>query len=199
MAIRCLDGSYAAGGSRAALIPIASRPAFTPAAGVLGGLNMKSLVLVSMLATTFLAHYNAPKFFTELKNPASGAGIYIYIYLSLYIYIYRDIERERCWPPPSWHTATRLSSSRSSRTQSPVRAYTYIYLSISVYIYIFIYIDIYIERDADHHLPGTLQRAKVLHRAQEPRLRCGHIHRYIYLSLYTYIYIYIYIYIYMCV
>jgi len=79
-----------------------------------------------MLATTFLAHYNAPKFFTELKNPESGADIHIY-------------------------------------------------LSISVYIYIDIDIDIYRERDAGHHLPGTLQRAKVLHRAQEPRLRCGHI------------------------
>jgi hypothetical protein len=27
---------------------------------------------VSMLATTFLAHYNAPKFYTELAAPKSG-------------------------------------------------------------------------------------------------------------------------------
>jgi len=75
MAIRCLDGSYAAGGSRAALIPPASRPAFSPSSGVLGGLNMKALVLVSMLATTFLAHYNAPKFFTELAKPKTGTKL----------------------------------------------------------------------------------------------------------------------------
>jgi hypothetical protein len=29
-------------------------------------------VLVSMLATTFLARYNAPKFYTELVAPKSG-------------------------------------------------------------------------------------------------------------------------------
>jgi len=53
-----------------------------------------------MLATTFLAHCNAPEFFTELKDPESGAGIYIYISIYLciyiYIYIYRYIYRERC-------------------------------------------------------------------------------------------------------
>lgn len=72
MAIRCLDGSYAAGGARAALIPASARPAFSAPVGVLGGLNLKSLVLVSMLATTFLAHYNAPKFYTELAAPKKG-------------------------------------------------------------------------------------------------------------------------------
>ena len=30
---------------------------------------LEALVLVSMLATTFLAHYNAPKFYAELAAP----------------------------------------------------------------------------------------------------------------------------------
>ena len=33
------------------------------------GLGLEALVLVSMLATTFLAHYNAPKFYAELATP----------------------------------------------------------------------------------------------------------------------------------
>mmetsp|Transcript_47544 Transcript_47544/g.153656 ORF Transcript_47544/g.153656 Transcript_47544/m.153656 type:complete len:477 (-) Transcript_47544:425-1855(-) len=75
MAIRCLDRSYAPGGARAELIAPAMRPAFAAAAGPLGGLNLKALVLVSMLATTFLAHYNAPKFYAELATPKRGSKL----------------------------------------------------------------------------------------------------------------------------
>jgi sodium-coupled neutral amino acid transporter 11 len=72
MTIRCLDGSYAPGGLRAAPVLKGVPPAFSAPTGTLGGLNLKALVLVSMLATTFLAHYNAPKFYTELAAPKSG-------------------------------------------------------------------------------------------------------------------------------
>ena len=37
-------------------------------------LNLNVFVLVSMLATAFLAHYNAPKFFKELAPPADGSS-----------------------------------------------------------------------------------------------------------------------------
>ena len=37
-------------------------------------LNLNVFVLVSMLATTFLAHYNAPKFYGELAPPADGSS-----------------------------------------------------------------------------------------------------------------------------
>lgn len=37
-------------------------------------LNPKAFVLVSMLATAFLAHYNAPKMFKELTTPEDGSS-----------------------------------------------------------------------------------------------------------------------------
>jgi amino acid permease len=36
--------------------------------GALGALSPKSLILVSMLSTAYIAHFNAPKFYRELKN-----------------------------------------------------------------------------------------------------------------------------------
>ncbi|CAM9362637.1 unnamed protein product, partial [Heterosigma akashiwo] len=56
MAIRLLDGSYRTGGRFAGSIP--AQPSF----------NLSSLILVSMLSTAFIAHYNAPKFYHDLKE-----------------------------------------------------------------------------------------------------------------------------------
>ncbi|CAB9507105.1 Putative sodium-coupled neutral amino acid transporter 11 [Seminavis robusta] len=36
--------------------------------GAMGALSPKSLILVSMLSTAYIAHFNAPKFYRELKN-----------------------------------------------------------------------------------------------------------------------------------
>jgi amino acid permease len=65
MAIRYFDGSYAAGGKFFQSMAVASRPSFSSGSG---GLNLKAFVLLSMLSTSYISHYNAPKFFAELKN-----------------------------------------------------------------------------------------------------------------------------------
>jgi amino acid permease len=69
MIYRCLDGSYRVGGEFA-LSPNAQRPLESPGTGsffqninILGG-----LVLACTLATAFVAHYNAPRFYNELEN-----------------------------------------------------------------------------------------------------------------------------------
>ena len=59
--IRLLDGSYAAGGAYQGLIAESARPHFAAASAARPLLNPSIFVLVSMLATAFLAHYNAPK------------------------------------------------------------------------------------------------------------------------------------------
>lgn len=65
MAIRLLDKSYAIGGRF--FNEIAVKPIFNMRGGYV--LNHLTFVLISMLSTSFIAHYNAPQFFTELKNP----------------------------------------------------------------------------------------------------------------------------------
>lgn len=62
---RALDGSYLApAGEYLASVPTHLQPAFSTAAPSMAGL----FVLSSMLSTAFVAHYNAPKFWTELKG-----------------------------------------------------------------------------------------------------------------------------------
>jgi sodium-coupled neutral amino acid transporter 11 len=71
---RLFDGSYAAGGRFHEAIPLAARPSFTPVSAAAPLFNARIFVLVSMLATAFLAHYNAPKYFQELETPADGTS-----------------------------------------------------------------------------------------------------------------------------
>lgn len=65
MAIRYFDGSYAAGGKFFNAMAASARPTFSASGG---GLNVKAFVLLSMLSTSYISHYNAPKFYAELKN-----------------------------------------------------------------------------------------------------------------------------------
>mmetsp|Transcript_10660 Transcript_10660/g.16002 ORF Transcript_10660/g.16002 Transcript_10660/m.16002 type:complete len:495 (-) Transcript_10660:116-1600(-) len=68
MAIRYFGGAYsAAGGKFVADVAPALQPSFgsTGAAGVL---DPKAFILISMLSTAYMAHFNAPKFYLELKN-----------------------------------------------------------------------------------------------------------------------------------
>lgn len=65
MAIRYFDGSYAAGGKFFQTMAVSARPTFSAGSGAL---NLKAFVLLSMLSTSYISHYNAPKFFAELKN-----------------------------------------------------------------------------------------------------------------------------------
>ncbi|CAM9343192.1 unnamed protein product, partial [Chrysoparadoxa australica] len=75
MALRYFDGSYAPGGRFYDLIAASARPRFEGTGLILlvytfmcGALNPLALMLVSMLSTSFVAHYNAPTFYSELKN-----------------------------------------------------------------------------------------------------------------------------------
>ena len=66
--IRFFGGAYAVPGGRflADLAPH-MQPSFG-SIGAAGALSPKSLILVSMLSTAYIAHFNAPKFYRELKN-----------------------------------------------------------------------------------------------------------------------------------
>lgn len=66
MAIRYYDKSYAVGGAFYGLLSAAAKPSFDARVGY--ALNHMTLILVSMLSTSYIAHFNAPKFYSELKN-----------------------------------------------------------------------------------------------------------------------------------
>eukprot|EP01035_Chromulina_nebulosa_P026613 gene26613-34860_t len=65
MAIRYFDGSYLPGGKFFAALPAVGRPIFNSRGGI--EIN-KIFVLVSMLSTSFVAHFIAPRFYNELKD-----------------------------------------------------------------------------------------------------------------------------------
>jgi amino acid permease len=68
IAIRFFGGSYAAPAGKFLLdLPANMQPAFGTI-GARGVLSPKSLIFVSMLSTAYIGHFNAPKFFKELKN-----------------------------------------------------------------------------------------------------------------------------------
>jgi sodium-coupled neutral amino acid transporter 11 len=71
--LRLLDGSYAAGGAFHSAIAATAQPRFLAASAARPLLNPSAFVLVSMLSTAFLAHYNAPKYFNELAVPTDGS------------------------------------------------------------------------------------------------------------------------------
>ena len=64
MAIRYFDKSYTVGGALYDAVP----PQLRPSSAVTVGPWTNAFVLVSMLSTASMAHYNAPKFYTELQN-----------------------------------------------------------------------------------------------------------------------------------
>ncbi|CBJ49079.1 conserved unknown protein [Ectocarpus siliculosus] len=64
MGIRYFDNSYVEGGRFFAGLAKDARPVFSGT----GAMNSQALILVSMLSTAFVAHFNAPKFYAELKD-----------------------------------------------------------------------------------------------------------------------------------
>lgn len=66
MGIRYFDGSYQVGGKF--FEEIVAKPLFKARGGI--SYNHMMFVLISMLSTSYIAHYNAPQFYTELKNPS---------------------------------------------------------------------------------------------------------------------------------
>lgn len=92
IAVRYFGGSYALpAGEFLADISTDLAPSFGTI-GASGALSSKSLILICMLSTAYIAHFNAPKFFRELKNntvqrfnivTASSFGISIFIYAAV--------------------------------------------------------------------------------------------------------------------
>lgn len=72
VATRALDGSYRGASSFVAALPAHLAPSFAEpwsSAASLWRLDAKALVLISNLGLAFIAHYNAPAFYTGLVNP----------------------------------------------------------------------------------------------------------------------------------
>jgi sodium-coupled neutral amino acid transporter 11 len=66
MVVRLLDGSYRAGGKFFNDIADAVKPSFSAKKAPVP--IQQVFVLISMISTAYVAHYNAPKFWTDLKN-----------------------------------------------------------------------------------------------------------------------------------
>lgn len=71
MAIRYFDGSYAENGRYYGDLDEDGLPLFGQK-GFLSFFSPQSLVLVSILSTGFVAHYNAPRYYFELKDHTTG-------------------------------------------------------------------------------------------------------------------------------
>lgn len=68
MAVRYATGAYALpAGKLLAGVPATLQPVFGTV-GAKGVLNPNSSILICMLSTAYMAHFNAPKFFNELKD-----------------------------------------------------------------------------------------------------------------------------------
>jgi amino acid permease len=67
MTVRYLDGSYQAEGALLEQVAESLQPKFGDL-GIASVLNPSSLILVCMLSTAYMAHFNAPSFYKELKN-----------------------------------------------------------------------------------------------------------------------------------
>lgn len=67
MAVRYLKGAYKVGGAFLTDVPANLAPSFG-SVGARGVLNPSASILICMLSTAYMAHFNAPKFFNELEN-----------------------------------------------------------------------------------------------------------------------------------
>ena len=67
MGVRFFGGAYAPGGAFLASVAPSLQPAFGNI-GAAGALSPNSFILVCMLSTAYMAHFNAPKFYNELKD-----------------------------------------------------------------------------------------------------------------------------------
>ena len=72
--LRFFDGSYKPGGKFFAALSESAQPLFAAPTLAKPLINPSIFVLVSMLASAFLAHYNAPKFYNELAAPTDGSS-----------------------------------------------------------------------------------------------------------------------------
>lgn len=66
--------SYVEGGRFFAGLAEDAKPVFSGS----GAMNSGALILVSMLSTAFVAHFNAPKFYAELKDKSVPRYVFVY-------------------------------------------------------------------------------------------------------------------------
>ncbi len=66
MTMRYLQKYYSPGGTMFSMIPPSSQPIFDRSTGRF--FSKKTFKLLSMLGTSYIAHFNAPKFYSELEN-----------------------------------------------------------------------------------------------------------------------------------
>lgn len=71
MTVRYIDGTYLEGGKFYGDLSDSHRPLFG-SNGALAFFSPQSLVLISILSTGYVAHYNAPKYYFELKDHTTG-------------------------------------------------------------------------------------------------------------------------------
>ena len=71
MGIRLFEKSYLPGGKFHESIVDAAKPSFN----VNGASAIKALVLTSMLSTNYICHYNAPRFYAEIKSGGIGESL----------------------------------------------------------------------------------------------------------------------------
>mmetsp|Transcript_85942 Transcript_85942/g.188772 ORF Transcript_85942/g.188772 Transcript_85942/m.188772 type:complete len:480 (-) Transcript_85942:64-1503(-) len=69
MQVRYVDGSYDVGGRYYEEIAEKYRPEFGPNGVDYWGTSAATFVLLSTLSTAFIAHYNGPKFYVQMKAP----------------------------------------------------------------------------------------------------------------------------------
>jgi len=74
MALRLADHSYSAGGKFYEVMAASSRPFFEAHTASHPLINPSIFVLISMLATNYLCHYNAPQLYQELAPPTDGSS-----------------------------------------------------------------------------------------------------------------------------
>jgi len=68
MQVRYLDGSYTPDGAYYYEIESKYRPEFNAGGADYWGTSVSTFVLLGSLATAFIAHYNAPKFYSQMKT-----------------------------------------------------------------------------------------------------------------------------------
>lgn len=90
MFIRWMDGSYGVTGRFIRDLPLDLSPRFGRPEDLGDLLNPNIFLLVSMLSTAFMAHYNAPKFYLELKNNTlrrynTVVGVSFFVSLLLFV------------------------------------------------------------------------------------------------------------------
>lgn len=92
MLIRLLDKSYAPGGKFLASIPELMKPSFATRGPF--KIDHMIFVLISMLSTSYIAHYSAPSFYSELKDAsmkrfntvvAGGFGFTLFMNLAVMV------------------------------------------------------------------------------------------------------------------